>query len=160
MPAAGDGVAIGFAFLGTPRNENIEVHIHQTRQAVEIGRAVTIPEQDCFPFSTLHPDRVSGKQEVMLAIVPQESGRASRVSRCRDDFEVIADLLPPREGSGNRQSGAAAIVLMREYGHIQIGRAVDSFMMVIDQEPVRPPQFEDAARRVCNARSLYRMMFP
>src|ERR1700739_3255211 len=67
---AGDAVAVGLTLLAPPRHEDIEVQVHEARKAGEIGLAVALPEQNSLPFPTLDPDRVSGKQQAVLAIVP------------------------------------------------------------------------------------------
>jgi len=65
-----DTVGVGPTFLAPPRHEDIEVQFHKKRKAREISTSVAFPKKYGFPFPALNPDRITGKQKVVFAIVP------------------------------------------------------------------------------------------
>ena len=69
----GRGV-VGLSSGCGPRDEHVEVELAENLKALDVRRAIALPEHRCDPLAVAQVDRVAGEQEAMARAGPEKGG--------------------------------------------------------------------------------------
>src|SRR5262245_13767297 len=140
--------ATGLSLSRGPRDEHIEVELAENLKALDVRRAIALPEHRGDPLTVAQVDRIAGEQEAMAPAGPEKGGGPAGVAGGRDHLKVVVEHVTAGKGlmNGHALGDRRAVLLVAIEGSVHPVRGDHGFVPMVKVPACDAAEIPDSRR--------------